>query len=171
MFCDYCGAELTRGTAACISCGRAPARYRALPPALALENLRRQWISYCRVRLYGGLLITLQILGWLYALDSERRAIDRGEIRRGAPLHDPGLLKIALAVLFFVAVLGIVWAIVGFIGARALAENSTAGRRLASLMATVLLLDVPFGTVFAILVLRAIARIEASPPGAASNQA
>jgi len=34
-------------------------------------------------------------------------------------------------------------------------------------MATVLLLDVPFGTVFAILVLRAIARIEASPPGAA----
>jgi hypothetical protein len=164
MFCDYCGAELSPNAAACLECGRRTAPFRALPPADAVENLRRQWITYCRVRLYGGLLLTLQILGWLHMIDSRMKLLNARANGRGELFEHPAMLNVALAVLFFVGILGIVWAIVGFAGTRGLAQRSAAGRRRASLMAALTLLDVPFGTVLAILVLRAIARVDPSQP-------
>jgi len=64
---------------------------------------------------------------------------------------------------FFCGILGIVWGIVGMVGTRGLAQETPAGRDLARLMATIALLDVPFGTVLSIFVLRGIARVNALP--------
>ena len=160
MFCDRCGAEINRTAAACLECGHRTIPYRALPPAAALENLCRQWVAYCRIRLYGGLLLTVQLLAWLHLLDAQLEPLRSGGNARG--LHPPDPRSAALAVMFLVGILGIFWAILGFIGTRGLTEGSAAGRRRASLVAAITLLDVPFGTVLAILLLRAIARVNQS---------
>lgn len=164
MFCDSCGAEFNRKAGACPVCGWRPAPFQALPPAAALENLRKQWVTYCRVRLYGGLLLTLQILGWLYMIDAEMQRVNARVSTRGQPMRHAEPLNFAMGMLCFVGILGIVWATLGFMGTRALAEESAAGRRRAAILATILLLDVPFGTVLSILLLRAIARVDALPP-------
>lgn len=157
MFCDYCGVEIDRKASACPECGRRMAPFRALPPVAALENHRSQWVAYSRIRLYGGLLLSLHLLGWLYLIGSAMEQVNRAG--RGRPLENPIPFDFGFGVLFFIGFLGIVWAIVGFIGARAIAEETPAGRQRASLMAAILLLDVPFGTVLGIVILRAIARV------------
>lgn len=160
MFCDYCGAELRRNSAACLECGRPAAAFRPLPPVAALDNLRGQWVAYSRIRLYGGFLLTLQILGWLHLVFSHPREWDSAG--RAAPHVFP--FDAAFAVVFFVGILGIVWGIVGYVGTRGLAKDTPSGRQLASVMATIALLDLPFGTVLSIFVLRAIARVNAAQP-------
>jgi hypothetical protein len=165
MFCDQCGTELPRRGAPCPECGRRAAGFRALPAAAALENLRGQWVTYSRIRMYGGLLITVQILGWLHLVYSPLRRVNPSGDAAGASLHEGVPLPIVFAVVFCFGILGIVWGIVGFVGARGLAQETPAGRELAALMATIALLDVPFGTVLSILVLRGIARVNDLPAG------
>jgi hypothetical protein len=160
MFCDHCGAELKRKSAACPECGRATAGFRVLPPIAALENLRGQWVTYSRIRLYGGLLFTVQILGWLHLVFSHPRNWESA----GDAARHPFPFDAVFAMVFFVGILGIVWGIVGFVGTRGLAQETSSGRKLASVMATIALLDVPFGTVLSIFVLRAIARANSSHP-------
>lgn len=160
MFCDHCGTELPRNAAACLQCGRPITAFRVLPPIAALDNLRGQWVAYSRIRLYGGFLFTLQILGWLRLVFSHPGELDFAG--RAAPHAFP--FDAAFAVIFFVGILGIVWGIVGFVGTRALARDTTSGRHLASVMAAIALLDVPFGTILSIFVLRAIARVNAAQP-------
>jgi hypothetical protein len=159
MFCDHCGAALPRRGAPCPECGRRADAFRALPPAAALENLRGQWVAYSRIRLYGGLLLSLQILAWLDAALSPVRGFNPPGGGAGLPSHIP--FHVGFAVVFFCGILGIVWGIVGMVGTRGLAQETPAGRELARLMATIALLDVPFGTVLSIFVLRGIARVNA----------
>jgi hypothetical protein len=161
MFCDQCGAEVPRRGAPCPECGRRSAGFRALPPAAALENLRGQWVTYARVRMYGGLLLSLQIVGWLRATFPPIQEFNPPGGGAGHASHVP--LDLSIIVVFFFGVLGIVWGIVGIVGTRALAQETRAGRDLARLMATIALLDVPFGTVLSILLLRGIARVNALP--------
>jgi zinc-ribbon domain len=159
MFCDHCGAELSRNAAACSACGRPAAAFRALPPIAALDNLRGQWVTYSRIRLYGGLLFTVQVLAWLHMVVSHLQ--DWESAGGAAPHSDP--FGAVFGMVFFIGILGIVWGILGYVGTRALKQDTPSGRQLASVMAVIALLDVPFGTVLSILVLRAIARVNALP--------
>ncbi len=163
MFCDHCGTELPRGGVPCPGCGRRSAGFRALPPVAALENLRGQWVAYARVRMYGGLLLSLQIWGWLEATLSSARGFNPPGGGPGSASHSVVPLHLTVAVVFFCGILGIVWGIVGAVGTRGLAQETPAGRELARRMATIALLDVPFGTVLSIILLRAIARVNALP--------
>lgn len=163
MFCDHCGTELPARGASCPECGRRAAGFRALPPVAALENLRGQWVSYARVRMYGGLLLSLQIWGWLEATLSPARGFNPPGGGAGQAPLSVVPLHLTIAVVFFCGILGIVWGIVGAVGTRGLAQNTPAGRELARRMATIALLDVPFGTVLSIFVLRGIARVNALP--------
>jgi hypothetical protein len=161
MFCDQCGTALPRRGAPCPECGRRAAGFRALPPVAALENLRGQWVTYARVRMYGGLFIAFQILISLQLTLSPARGFNPPGGEAGSASHVP--FDLSIAVFIFFGVLGVVWGIVGIVGTRALAQETRAGRDLARLMAAIALLDLPFGTVLSILVLRAIARVNALP--------
>ncbi len=163
MFCDHCGTELPARGAPCPGCGRRATGFRALPPAAALENLRGQWLAYSRVRMYGGLLLSLQIWGWLEATLSSAHGFNPPGGGAGQSSHSVVPLHVTIAVVFFCGILGIVWGIVGAVGTRGLAQDTPAGRELARRMATIALLDVPFGTVLSIILLRAIARVNSLP--------
>jgi hypothetical protein len=165
MFCDQCGTEMSRRAAACPECGRRPASFRALPAEAALENLRGQWVAYSRIRMYGGLLISVQILGWLHLIFAPLRGFNPAGSEAGRVAHFDIPLYVGLVVVFFFGILGIVWGIVGFVGTRGLAQGTQAGRPLATTMATIAMLDVPFGTVMSIFVLRGISRVNALPGG------
>ncbi|HKM90368.1 MAG TPA: hypothetical protein VJX29_07130 [Candidatus Acidoferrales bacterium] len=134
-----------------------------MPPAAALENLRGQWVAYARVRMYGGLLLSLQIWGWLEAALSSARGFNPPGGGAASASHSVVPLHVTVAVVFFCGILGIVWGIVGSVGARGLAQGTPVGRELARRMATIALLDVPFGTVLSIFLLRGIARVNALP--------
>ena len=163
MVCDQCGTALPRRGAPCPECGRRAEAFRALPPVAALENLRGQWVAYSRIRLYGGLLLSLQILAWLEAILSPLQGFNPPGGGAGQASHSVIPFHVGFAVVFFCGILGIVWGIVGMVGTRGLAQETTAGRDLARLMATIALLDVPFGTVLSIFVLRGIAQVNALP--------
>jgi hypothetical protein len=113
--------------------------------------------------MYGGLLLSLQMWGWLEAVLSSPRGFNPPGGGAGPASHSVVPLHVTVAIVFFLGVLGIVWGVVGMVGTRALAQETRAGRDLARLMATIALLDVPFGTVLSIILLRAIARVNALP--------
>src|SRR5208282_4231467 len=130
MFCDHCGTELPARGAPCPACGRRAAGFRALPPAAALENLRGQWVAYARVRMYGGLLLSLQIWGWLEAALSSARGFNPPGGGAASASHSVVPLHVTVAVVFFCGILGIVWGIVGSVGARGLAQGTPVGGEL-----------------------------------------
>ena len=160
MFCDHCGAELARNAAACLQCSRPAPGFRSLPPQAALDNLRSQWVAYSRIRLYAALLFSVQIVAWLHLVLSSLQSSSSS----GRPSPQLFPFDVLFFLVFYVGILGIVWGIVGYVGTNALAQDTPSGRQLASLMAALALLDVPFGSVLSFFILRAIARVNAQPP-------